>query len=150
MALLYTVTFNSRTAEDPMIEFNIDDRLAISSVFLRDWPLSKVYMKDESQYPWFVLVPRVEGVRDIFELQQADRYQLMDEISLLSQTIMDQFKPDKINVASLGNIVSQLHIHVLGRYKTDPLWPHSIWQENFKPQPYTPEMLEQIRLSLEI
>lgn len=147
LAILWSLT--PKQADDVMIEFHIDERLKLSSIFVKDWPLSRVYMKDESQYPWFVLVPRVEGVQDIYELEQTQRYQLMDEISLLSTVITQQFKPDKLNVASLGNRVSQLHIHVVGRYKTDPLWPDSIWQTAFEPKPYSPEHLEDLILSLD-
>lgn len=117
--------------------FQIDSRLLSSSIYLCEWELSNVYLKNESAFPWFVLVPRVKQVQELYQLTDSQQQKLMKEITLLSTVLADEYTPDKLNVGSLGNIVSQLHIHVIGRYKTDPCWPHSIWQAAYQQAPYS-------------
>lgn len=116
--------------------FKFDERLELSSFKLIDWPLSSVLLKNNNDYPWFILVPRVAGLTEISQCLKADRYQLMDEIHELSLIVQDIFKPNKLNIGSLGNIVKQLHIHVVARFQTDPLWPQGIWQSSTKDNPY--------------
>jgi diadenosine tetraphosphate (Ap4A) HIT family hydrolase len=131
-----------------MKKFQTDSRLAQSCIFLADWSLSSVYMKNEARYPWFILVPRVLDSHEIFELEPSDRQILMEEIHALSKLISKRFKPDKINVASLGNIVSQLHIHVVARFKTDPLWPQGIWQAGLEERQYAVKELRELLITL--
>ena len=95
---------------------------------LTDWPLCRVFLKNNAAYPWFLLVPRIENIQEIYQLPKASQHQLIDEISQLSTIVNTQFNPDKLNVGTLGNMVSQLHIHVVARFKHDSLWPHGIWQ----------------------
>ena len=106
----------------------IDKRIVSSCFKLGDWPLSRVFLKDAVDYPWFILVPRVENIQDLYQLSEPCRHQLMDEVCVLSTKVQDYFKPDKLNVGTLGNIVSQLHCHVVARFSNDKLWPHGIWQ----------------------
>lgn len=105
----------------------IDPRITSTCFELTDWPLCRVFLKNNASYPWFILVPKVNGIRDINELTSSLQHTLIDEISRLSSIINTQFKPDKLNVGALGNIVSQLHIHVIARFTHDALWPHSVW-----------------------
>ncbi len=119
--------------------FIIDPRLASSGFFLENWELSSVLLKNNSQYPWFILIPRQPNIRSIDMLEQSARYQLSDEIDRLSSFVQKKFKPDQINVAALGNIVPQLHIHIIGRFTRDPLWPESVWQAKLTETPYTDE-----------
>jgi diadenosine tetraphosphate (Ap4A) HIT family hydrolase len=107
---------------------------------LADWPLSRILLKNNAQYPWLILVPRIEAVQEIDDLPQESLYQLIDEISKLSSIVRAYFKPDKLNVANLGNIVPQLHIHIVARFTHDALWPHSIWQASQKNTPYSEEI----------
>ena len=116
--------------------FDLDPRLQESTFELLDWPLCKVLLKNNADYPWFILVPRKPHLTDISQCVKSDRYQLMDEINELSLVVDELFKPDKINIGSLGNIVSQLHIHVVARFRTDPLWPQGIWQQAAKDKFY--------------
>jgi len=116
--------------------FILDPRLASSSLLLIDWKLCQVLLKNDCTYPWLILVPRQAGVREIHELSPDHRVSLIEEISRLSHIVQIYFKPDKINVAALGNRVSQLHIHIVARYKEDPAWPYSIWQPQAKESPY--------------
>ncbi|MGH6894214.1 MAG: HIT family protein [Dongiaceae bacterium] len=82
---------------------------------------------NDATYPWLILVPRLTDAREILDLSAADRVRLMDEIAWASQALRDLRQPDKINVASLGNVVPQLHVHVLGRFAGDPTWPRPVW-----------------------
>ncbi|MDX1402776.1 MAG: HIT family protein [Kiloniellales bacterium] len=89
--------------------------------------LSEVLLMNESRFPWVILVPRRENVTELHDLSENDRRLLMEEISIMSLAIKKSFSPDKVNVATLGNIVRQLHIHVVARYESDAAWPGPIW-----------------------
>lgn len=116
--------------------FNIDERIESTSIFLADWPLCRVFLKNEQAFPWFVLVPRKDNIQEIHQLELKERQTLMEEIHQLSLLVQNYFKPDKINIGALGNIVSQLHIHVVARTKQDLLWPQGIWQSAMNSTPY--------------
>ncbi len=98
-------------------------------------PLSVLLLMNDSQYPWFILAPQRAGVGEIHQLSDADQQQLMRESSQLAACIETAFKADKINIAALGNVVPQLHIHHIVRYVTDPAWPAPVWGK-FKATPY--------------
>lgn len=117
--------------------FQVDDRIAASSIFIENGPLSSIYLKNDATFPWIILVPRQENVQEIYQLSDANRYILMNEITELSTIMQVFFKPDKLNIGALGNIVSQLHIHIVARFKTDKLWPEGIWQSTVTSVPYT-------------
>lgn len=127
-----------------MKKFIIDTRLNDSSFLLAEWELSNLYLKNEANYPWFILVPRIENVQEIFELSDENQRFLIQEISLLSKKMHAYFKPNKINVATLGNVVSQLHIHVVARFNTDSLWPQGIWQNAFNSTPYKNQEVDKV------
>lgn len=118
------------------MNFEVDNRIQANNFFLGDWPLSCVYLKNEAHFPWMILVPRQLNVQEIHELSVGNREQLMRELSALSMLIQDVFSPDKLNVGALGNIVPQLHLHVVARYKNDLLWPHGVWQPHVETLPY--------------
>lgn len=121
-------------------EFDFDPRLAANIHFV-DWELSTVFLVDDSRFPWLVLVPRRGGIREIHDLANDDQTTLMTEITRASKTLTRAFQPDKINIGAIGNMVPQLHIHVLGRRDGDPLWPDPVWgpgeREPHAKQPYT-------------
>ena len=98
---------------------------------------------NDSHYPWFILVPDREHVTEIHQLESADQNQLIAESSILSGSIETVFDADKINIAALGNIVPQLHIHHIVRYRTDAAWPAPVWGKTAA-RPYTDEQLLQI------
>lgn len=110
-----------------MATFALHPQLAADGFFLVDWPLSQVLRMNDAAYPWLILVPRLTGAREIVDLSAADRVRLMDEIAWASQALKDLQHPDKINVGALGNVVPQLHVHVLGRFRDDPSWPKPVW-----------------------
>lgn len=82
---------------------------------------------NDCTYPWLILVPRRPEIQEIFQLGEADRAQLLRESTQLSQVLHSVCRPDKLNIAALGNVVAQLHLHHVARYHTDPAWPAPIW-----------------------
>jgi diadenosine tetraphosphate (Ap4A) HIT family hydrolase len=82
---------------------------------------------NDSSYPWFILVPDREGIREIHGLETADRYLLLDESCRLSEFLMAEYRGDKLNVAAIGNLVPQLHLHHVVRYQSDRAWPSPVW-----------------------
>lgn len=107
-------------------------------------------MKDSS-FPWLILVPQRPEVRELHDLSREDRAVFMEEIARVSEAIQSIFNPDKINLGALGNIVPQLHMHVIGRFKTDRAWPGPVWGSG-EALPYSPEglqtTLERFRVAL--
>ena len=108
-------------------DFELDPRLDADSLFLTDWPLCRVLRMNDKAYPWLILVPRRTGKRDLIDLSTADQALLLGEIGQASRALKKALKPEKLNVAALGNVVAQLHVHVIGRFTDDPSWPRPIW-----------------------
>jgi diadenosine tetraphosphate (Ap4A) HIT family hydrolase len=119
--------------------FTLHPRLAADTFAIGDLPLCRVLLLNDAQYPWFVLVPRRENTSEIFLLDDADQQQLLRESSRLSRALMDAFRGDKLNVAALGNVVPQLHVHHIVRYRDDPAWPGAVWGR-YPPVPYADEV----------
>lgn len=92
-----------------------------------DFPLSRLLAMNDTTYPWFVLVPRRAGLRELYELSDDDRIQFMRESATLARALAQEFKADKMNVAALGNVTPQLHVHHIVRYVGDPAWPAPVW-----------------------
>lgn len=107
--------------------FELHERLAADTVEVGDLDVCKVLLMKNAYYPWLILVPRIEEVVELTDLEEEVRQLLMAEISDVSSVIQKKFSVDKINIGALGNMVPQLHIHVLGRFKTDPAWPGPVW-----------------------
>ena len=107
--------------------FTLDSRLADDSRILGDFPLSRLLLMRDAQYPWFVLVPRRPGVSEWYQLDEPDREQLFRESLELGEQLMAAFAGDKLNIAALGNLVPQLHVHHIVRYRNDPAWPGPVW-----------------------
>jgi diadenosine tetraphosphate (Ap4A) HIT family hydrolase len=92
-----------------------------------DLPLCRVLAINDADYPWLVLVPRRAGVMETVDLDPADAARLMEEIALASRALKDVTRCDKLNIAAIGNVVPQLHVHIVARWTTDPLWPKPVW-----------------------
>lgn len=107
--------------------FTLHERLQADTFEIIHMSLSRVLLMNDSSVPWLILVPERKDVTELHELVYEDRAVLMEEIVLASRVIQELYSPDKINIGSLGNIVSQLHIHIIGRFKTDRAWPGPIW-----------------------
>jgi len=116
--------------------FELDSRLGADSLFIADWPLCRVIRMNDRAYPWIILVPRRTGVREIIDLVPADQQTLLGEITRASDAISKSLKPEKLNIAALGNVVPQLHVHVIGRFTDDPAWPRPVWGVQ-APRPFT-------------
>lgn len=110
-----------------MGHFTLHERLAADTVPLGDLPLCRVLLMRNRLFPWLILVPRRAGAVEIHRLSVADQRQLTQETSAAAQVLEQMFQPDKINTGALGNVVSQLHIHVIARRRTDPAWPGPVW-----------------------
>lgn len=129
----------TRHAHDPG-PWSLHPQLATDSHPLATLELSELRLMDDANYPWLVLVPRVAGARELIDLEPAQRRQLTDEIDLACRALRDAVRPFKLNVAALGNLVPQLHVHVIARFEDDPAWPAPVWGR-VTARPYTPEAL---------
>ncbi len=126
--------------------FELDHRLAADSHPLCRLELCDVRLMDDANYPWLILVPRVADARDLIDLDDIQRHQLCDETDRAARLLRDAFRPHKLNVASLGNSVAQLHVHVIARFENDVAWPAPVWGR-VESAPYSPgALIERIGL----
>lgn len=130
-----------------MTHFVLHPRLEAESFFMRDLALSQLRLNNVKTVPWLILVPRRPDVKDIHQLSTADRALLIEEIAQASNALTELYAPDKINVAALGNIVPQLHVHVIARFATDAAWPGPVWGR-VAAEPYALAALEEIKTKL--
>ncbi|SHM82946.1 Diadenosine tetraphosphate (Ap4A) hydrolase [Pseudomonas asturiensis] len=127
--------------------FVLDSRLHQDTLALGDFPLCRLLLSNDSNYPWFILVPRRPDISEVFDLTAEDQLQFWQETSFLSRTLKALFSADKLNVAALGNVVSQLHMHVIVRKRNDIAWPAPVWGKH-PAVPYTEEQFAAIREQL--
>ncbi|MFT4178602.1 MAG: HIT domain-containing protein [Thermomonas sp.] len=123
-----------------MSRWALHPQLAQDTVPVIELPLCEVRLMDDANHPWLVLVPRVADAVELIDLDAAQRHALTDEIDAASRALKALFQPDKLNVAALGNMVPQLHIHVIARYREDIAWPRPVWGVA-NARPYAPEQL---------
>lgn len=123
--------------------FSLDPRLASDTTHVGDLALCRVLLMDDARFPWLILVPRREGVSEITDLSDEDASALMEEIRVSVGVMQALSKPDKVNVAALGNVVAQLHVHVVGRFRSDPAWPGPVWGHGTH-APYPPHARAQL------
>ncbi|WP_019624309.1 HIT domain-containing protein [Thioalkalivibrio thiocyanoxidans] len=107
--------------------FELDGRLRADTWFAADWPLSTLLLMDHAAIPWFILVPRRPGLRELHDLGADDAAMLARESTALARAMQAAFEPETLNVAKLGNIVGQLHLHHVARQPGDPAWPGPVW-----------------------
>lgn len=107
--------------------FVMDSRLQQDSHVLGDFPLCRLLLSKDANYPWFILVPKRAGVSELFDLSQEDQLQFWKETTYLAEALKGEFAADKMNVATLGNVVSQMHMHVIVRHQHDAAWPAPVW-----------------------
>ena len=107
--------------------FELHHRLAADCFLIGEFGLSRALLMDDSRFPWCILVPRRDALRDLHDLDATDRVALFDEIDVVSRVLMEVGEADKINVAALGNQVPQLHVHVIARRADDAAWPAPVW-----------------------
>ena len=133
---------NGQTGELPV--FALDTRLQEDTWLIGDFPLCRLLLSNDSNYPWFILVPRREGITELFQLDDADQQRMWAETTALARVLKELFDADKMNVATLGNVVSQLHMHVIVRYQADVAWPGPVWGKH-PAKPYAPADVRAIR-----
>ncbi len=105
----------------------LHSQLAQDCLVLGRFPLCQLLLMRDANYPWFILVPDRDDIHEIHHLSEQDQQQLLRESMILSRGLEQAFKPDKLNIAALGNVVPQLHVHHIVRYRNDPAWPAPVW-----------------------
>jgi len=123
---MIAVTGSMREAEMSEIGWSLHPQLAADTVLVCDLALSRLLAMNDANFPWLILVPRRAGVSEIIDLGD-EQPRLMDEMALVSRALKDETRCDKLNVAAIGNMVPQLHIHVVARRKDDAAWPKPVW-----------------------
>lgn len=130
----------SRHSHNDVHGWHLHPQLADDTHPLAQFALCEVRLMDDANHPWLILVPRVENAVEVIDLDAAQQAQLMQEIDRASRALQAAVKPHKLNVAALGNVVPQLHIHVIARFHDDIAWPRPVWGMATA-QPYSPELL---------
>ena len=108
-------------------EWSLDPQLARDTVPVGELPLGRVLLMNDANYPWLILVPRHPGAVEIFDLDDEQQELLMDEIVTMARVLKDVTRCDKLNIAAIGNIVAQLHVHIVARRNGDAAWPKPVW-----------------------
>lgn len=131
--------------------FALDGRLAADTCHVASLPLCDVLLMNDARFPWLILVPRRPGLSEIADLPEADRTTLWQEVDRAAAALRAYAPCDKLNLGALGNIVRQLHVHVVARREGDAAWPGPVWGSG-PAQPYAPEerdqLVERLRLAL--
>ena len=134
-------------------QFQLHERLQQDCILIGRFSLCQLLMMNDSQFPWFILVPERLDIKETYQLNVADRQLLSEESCLLAENMAELFKADKMNIAAIGNMVPQLHKHHIVRYQTDKAWPAPIWGK-FVAQPYTEqqiiELTDKVRAQLKM
>lgn len=107
--------------------FELDPRLKADTHFILQWPLSQVLLMDDRRYPWLILVPTRLNVSEPFDLTYEEQALLSRETMALGELMKEHFAADKVNIAALGNVVPQLHVHVIARFEDDDTFPSPVW-----------------------
>jgi len=126
--------------------FKLDERLQRDTFPIASLLLCEVLLLNNAHYPWLIMVPRCEGITEVYELATPDRDQLWRESHQLSVWMTEYFQFDKLNIGALGNVVSQLHLHHVGRKKDDPAWPGPVWGHCASVD-YNSKQVEKIKLA---
>lgn len=129
--------------------FTLDQRLKNDTFQIADLKISKLLLMNDANYPWLILVPKKENLTELTDLSFDEQIEVLREINLVAEILQKNFPCDKINIAALGNVVSQLHIHIIARQKTDATFPKPVWG-NAKAKPYLNDeakiLIEKIKL----
>lgn len=123
-----------------MNDWHLHPQLADDTHPVASMALCELRLMDDGNYPWLVLVPRVMDAVELVDLDADQRHRLTDEIDAAARALRAVFRPYKLNVAALGNLVPQLHVHVIARFQDDPAWPAPVWGR-VAAMPYGPEAL---------
>jgi diadenosine tetraphosphate (Ap4A) HIT family hydrolase len=129
---------------DFAMAFELEPKLAKGGFALGNIGGCQLLLKNNALFPWLILVPEVEGVEDLHQLDENRFLEVMNAVRHVSEFVESHFSPEKLNVACIGNIVRQMHIHIVGRSTGDPAWPGTVWAHDGKAE-YTPDEVEEIR-----
>ncbi|WP_414730346.1 HIT domain-containing protein [Zhongshania aliphaticivorans] len=121
--------------------FELHEALARDCAFVGDLALCRLLLMNDKQYPWLILVPRRAEMREICDLSGDDQLQYLQESNLCSAILRSEFGAEKLNIAALGNMVPQLHIHHIARFSSDPAWPKPVWGQ-LPAKPYSTDELQ--------
>jgi diadenosine tetraphosphate (Ap4A) HIT family hydrolase len=127
----------------PPAAWSLHPQLAADTSTIGDLALARVLLMNDANYPWLVLVPRRPGLVEIIDLDEEEQELLIREIALLARVLKDVTQCDKLNIAAIGNIVPQLHVHVVARRRHDPAWPRPVWGAA-PPRPYQPSERDEL------
>ncbi len=134
-----------------MERFSLHPRLEADTSFVADWALSRVLLMNDARYPWLILVPRRAGLSEFHDLAHAERLVLMEEMARAGAKLKALAEAGKINIGMLGNLVPQLHVHIVARRAGDDAWPGPVWGHGAA-EPYAPQALadwlERLRAAL--
>ena len=121
--------------------FTLDAQLQADTIDIGHLELCQVLLAKDANYPWLILVPKCKNITEIYQLSDQEQLQLMQEVSYVAKQMETHFLAEKMNVAALGNVVSQLHLHVIARFSSDPAWPAPVWGKH-QARPYEKDDLE--------
>jgi diadenosine tetraphosphate (Ap4A) HIT family hydrolase len=107
--------------------FELDPKLAADTHLVGELELSRVLLMNDARFPWLILVPRRAGMRELIDLPTEEQHVLLHEVGRCAQTLRNMERPEKLNIAALGNIVAQLHVHIIARQLHDVAWPRPVW-----------------------
>ena len=128
--------------------FQLHERLMTDTLLVGEFPLCLLLLSRDANYPWTILAPKRADIKEIYQLNSADRNQLLHESCVLAEAMQGLFSPDKLNIATIGNMVPQLHMHHVARTKTDAAWPGPVWGA-VTAIDYSEETLASIQVSLQ-
>lgn len=109
------------------MSFALDPRLVADTHVIGELPLCRLLLMDDARYPWLILVPRIAGARELIDLDESDQRSLLAELAGVGRALEALLAPDKLNIAALGNVVPQLHVHLVARFTGDAAWPRPVW-----------------------
>lgn len=124
--------------------FVLDERLKNDTCLMGDLPLCRVFLMNDSRYPWLILVPRQTDISEVFQLSAPQQQTLWQETTQVAHALNTLFAADKMNIATLGNVVNQLHMHVVARMRNDAAWPAPVWGKGTA-EPYSAEQIQLLR-----
>lgn len=128
--------------------FELHSRLKADTIAIGDLNLCQLRLMNNALIPWLILVPKCPDIREVYELSDQQQLALTQETSLISELAMQTFHGDKLNIGAIGNLVPQLHVHIIVRYESDPIWPKPVWG-NIDEHPYTEEEVKLVRETLQ-
>jgi diadenosine tetraphosphate (Ap4A) HIT family hydrolase len=121
----------NKVTKEASPHFKLDERLEADCEFVANLGVCSLLLMNNASVPWFILVPSVMRATELTELPMEQQQQVLHEMNQVAAMVTSLYNPDKLNIGALGNVVSQLHIHIIGRFTNDPAWPSPVWGHHF-------------------